>query len=178
MWHNCGRSLKHIPLATFLYAWLHHHLQHNIQGSKQNSLTEDFETCTVTRLRRWILRKKLTRCWPDRQSLLCEMDSVSVQSGSRGPQTLKNWFCVSSLFCYGPQEYWYYISSLLWILHQFFIMNFIMDWTVRKHRRRADLLNMDENLHYLRDVVVDLMWIKFKRNSTKSTGNCQKILVI
>jgi len=27
-------------------------------------------TCKVTKLRRWILRKKLPRCWPDLQSLL------------------------------------------------------------------------------------------------------------
>ena len=41
--HNCGRGLKHTPLANFKYAWLHRRLQHNIQRSKKNSLTEDFE---------------------------------------------------------------------------------------------------------------------------------------
>jgi len=30
-----------------------------------------WRTCKVTKLRRWILCKKLTRCWPDRQNLLC-----------------------------------------------------------------------------------------------------------
>jgi len=41
--NNCGRGLKHTPLATFEYAWLHRRLQRNIQRSKKNSLTEDFE---------------------------------------------------------------------------------------------------------------------------------------
>jgi len=41
--HNCGKGLKHTPLATFEYARLHRCLQRNIQRSKKNSLTEDFE---------------------------------------------------------------------------------------------------------------------------------------
>ena len=36
--HNCGRGLKHAPLANFEYAWLHRCLQRNIQGSKTDSL--------------------------------------------------------------------------------------------------------------------------------------------
>ena len=58
MWQ---RPQTHTPLATFEYAWLHRRLQRNIQRSKKNSLTEDLRTCKVTKLRRWVLRKKLTR---------------------------------------------------------------------------------------------------------------------
>jgi len=35
--------LKIAPSANFDYAWLHRRLQRNVQRSKKNSLTEDFE---------------------------------------------------------------------------------------------------------------------------------------
>ena len=41
--YSGDRGLKHTPLATFEYAWLHRRLQRNIQRLKKNSLTEDFE---------------------------------------------------------------------------------------------------------------------------------------
>ena len=48
--HNCGQGLKHTPLASFEYAWLHRRLQRNIQRSKKNSLTEDFEDVQGTEI--------------------------------------------------------------------------------------------------------------------------------